>query len=76
MYVVLVEKSTSYSLTSTTLEEHIVGHDYRRAAIDLQRRRDVLDEVELLVGRRDPKIVSRVCDVFAFGSAVITNDGD
>src|SRR5262249_53202271 len=41
------------------LEEHVVGHDHRGAAVDLQDRLHVLHEVELLVARGGPEVLAR-----------------
>ena len=41
-----------------TFEEDVIGHHDRRAAMLLQQRFDVLDEVELLVGGRRPEVIT------------------
>ena len=44
-------------LAGTALEQHVVGQDHGRTAVDVQDRHDVLDEVELLVARGDDEVL-------------------
>ena len=54
--VALVEQLAADGLAGAALEEHVVGHDDGGAAVDLEQRLDVLDEVELLVRGRRPEV--------------------
>lgn len=67
MQVELLQQLTPDRLAGTALEEHIIGYDHGGAAGHGEHRRDVLYEVELLVRRRDPEVVTAVGDVFPAG---------
>ena len=69
---------TSHSCSSfgdgfarAALEEHIVGHDDRGPAVDLEQRLDVLHEVELLVTVLRPEVIAddleRLAGLLALG---------
>ena len=58
MYVAFVQELAPHRLTRPTFEEDVVRHHDGGAAILLQQRFDVLDEVELLVGSRRPEVVT------------------
>jgi hypothetical protein len=54
--VALVEQLAAHGLAGPALEQHVVGDDDGGAAVDLEQRLDVLDEVELLVRGGDPEV--------------------
>ncbi|MFE2279995.1 hypothetical protein ACFXAE_22720 [Streptomyces sp. NPDC059454] len=60
MDVVLLQQAPTDGLTRAAFEEDVVRDDDRSPAVDLQQRGDVLDEVELLVGRGDPEVTALV----------------
>src|SRR5712692_4495474 len=58
VHIALVEELPPYGLARAALEKHVVGDDDGRAAVDLEQRLHVLDEVELLVGGGRPEVVA------------------
>jgi hypothetical protein len=56
--VALGEQLAADRLAGAALEEDVVGDDDGGAAVDLEERLDVLDEVELLVRGRRPEVVA------------------
>ena len=61
----LVEQALADFLAGTRLEQHVVRHDHRADASDLQARHDMLEKIELLVGCRHLEIGSLI--VFPLG---------
>ncbi len=58
MDIALVQELAADGLAGAAFEQHVVRHHDRGAAVVLQHRLDVLDEVELLVGGRGPEVVA------------------
>ena len=56
MHVEVGEQPAAQRLADAALEEHVVRDDDGGAAVDVEDRRDVLDEVELLVRRGDDEV--------------------
>ena len=76
MHVALVQQLAPDRLARAALEQHVVGHDHRGAAVDRQDRLDVLDEVELLVAGRGPEVVADDHLRLALGVAFFVDEGD
>lgn len=74
--VELLEEAPPDLLASPALEQDVVGQDDRCATVHLQQQHDVLQEVQLLVGRRRPEVGPVVGDVFPVGLAVRSDDCD
>jgi hypothetical protein len=74
--VALVEQLAADGLAGAALEQDVVGDDDGGAAVDLEQRFDVLDEVELLVGRAGPEVLALVADLLALGLAGLGDDED
>ena len=72
----LLEQVPAHGLAGAPFEEHVVGDDDGGAAVDRQQRLHVLDEVELLVGRRRPEVGAVVRQCLAVGVAFLIDDGD
>ncbi len=72
----LGQQPAPHGLPGAAFEQHVVGDDDRRPPVHAQRGRDVLDEVELLVGGRDPEVLPVVGDVIPSGAPVIGDHGD
>ena len=53
VHVGLLEQFAADRFARAAFEEHVVGQHHRRAPVLLEDREDVLEEVELLVGRTD-----------------------
>ena len=66
MHVGLLEQFAADRLAGAALEEHVVGQHHRRAAVLLEDREDVLEEVELLVAGRGPEVVAVDGERFAW----------
>ena len=75
MDVGLLEQFAADRLPRSTLEQHIVGKNHRSAAVLLQDREDVLEEVELLVARRRPEIIAVDDQAFLLLITGIVDDG-
>ncbi len=58
MDVAIVEQSAADHFAGAAFEEDVVWHDDRRAAVNVQNRLDVLDEVELLVAGCRPEVIA------------------
>ena len=58
VHIRLLEQLAADGLARPALEQHVVRHDYGRAAVLFERAEDVLHEVELLVARRRPEVVA------------------
>ena len=56
--VALVQQPPPDRLARAALEQHVVRHHDRGAAVDLQQCLDVLEEVELLVAGGGPEVVA------------------
>jgi len=54
--IALVEQLAPHRLTGATLEQYVVGHHDRRVPVRLEKRTNMLEEVELLVGGRCPEV--------------------
>ncbi len=54
----LLEQSTADRLSRPSLEEHVIRQHHSGTAMLLEDREDVLEEVELLVARARPEIIS------------------
>ena len=67
------EQLLPHSLARTALEQHVVGHDDRRTAVDFQQRLDVLDKVQLLVARGRPEVVAHHGERFALRFAFLVD---
>ena len=74
--VELLQQVPADRLAGPAFEEDVVRDDDSAAAVDLQQRLDVLDEVELLVLRRRPEILPLVGMVFLLQLALFVDDGD
>ena len=59
----LPQEPPAYRLAGTPLEEDVVGNDDGTATIHIEQGKDVLEEVELLVFRGGPEVLSLVGDV-------------
>ena len=55
--------TTSRGLAGDAFKEHTIRNDYRGAAVLLQYREDVLQEVELFVTRARPEIVAMIMTI-------------
>ena len=53
-----LQQVAAHFLAGAALEQYVVRHHHRGAAVDLEQRVDVLDEVELLVAGRGPEILA------------------
>ena len=72
----LLEERATNRLPSAAFEEDVVGHDHGGAAVLLEDREDVLEEVELLVRGRGPEVVAVDHQRFLRGVALLVHDGD
>ena len=57
MHVALLEQLPPDRLTGPAFKQHVIRHDDRAAAVDLQDRLDMLQKIELFVAGRRPEIV-------------------
>ena len=76
VHVALLEQLAADRLARAAFEKHVVGHDDRGAAVLLQDREDVLEEVELLVARGRPEIVAMHDERLFLFVAGFVDDGD
>lgn len=60
MNVELIQEFAANGLPGTALEQHIVRNDDGGSAPDFEECFDVLEEVQLFVGRRGPEVVPLV----------------
>ena len=70
MAVRVVEESSPYGLTCSSLEQDVVGDDDGRSSSGLQEGFDVLEEVELFVAGGCPEVGALVV-LFFLGNAVL-----
>jgi hypothetical protein len=56
--VCLLQEFATHCLPSAALEEDVVGNHHGGAAVQLENRPNMLQEVELLVARRRPRVWS------------------
>ena len=61
-------------LARAALEQHVVRHHHRGAAVDLQQRVNVLHEVQLLVAGRGPEILAHDDLVILLGVALLVHE--
>src|SRR5262245_15549352 len=54
----LLQEVATHFLSRDTFEEDVVRHNHCGSPINLQKREDVLHEVELLVARRRPEVLA------------------
>ena len=64
------EQPAAQRLAGAALEQHVVGQHDGGAAVDVEDRHDVLQEVELLVGRRDDEVLALDLAVLAHLASV------
>ena len=76
MQIEVREQLAAQRLAGTALEQHVVGQDDRGATVDVEDRHDVLQEVELLVGRRHDEVLALDVAVFAHGPSVGADHGE
>ena len=76
VHVALLQQVAPHRLAGPALEQHVVGHDDGAAAVDLEQRLDVLEEVQLLVLGRGPEVLPLVGLVFLLQVARLVDDGD
>jgi hypothetical protein len=62
-------------LARAALEQHVVGQHHRRLTVHLEHADDVLQEVELLVGRGFPEVLALAGQRLAVLLAVAVGDG-
>ena len=74
--VELPEKIPPDRLPCPALEEDVVGHHHRTAAVHLEERLDVLDEVKLLIFCRRPEILPLVGMLFLLEVPLLVDDRD
>ena len=74
--VALLQQVAAHRFAGPALEQHVVRHDDGTAAVDFEQRLDVLHEVELLVLRGRPEILTFVGMLFLFQVAFFIDDGD
>ena len=76
VHVGVAQQLAAHDFARATLEQHVVRHHHRRAAVLLQNRPDALHEVELLVAGAGPEIGAIDGQRFATGLARVVDDGD
>jgi hypothetical protein len=69
----LFEQALSERLPGSAFEQHVVREHDRGTAVDLQDRFDVLNEVDLLVGGRDPEVIADDLQIVFAGRAVLND---
>ena len=75
VHVRLLEQLAANRLARAAFEQHVVRHHDRGAAMLLEDREDVLEEVELLVAGRRPEIVAVDRQAFLLRLACLVDDG-
>jgi hypothetical protein len=71
-----VQQPAADGLARATFEQDVVGYDDRSCPLDRQEGLDVLDEVELLVGRRRPEVLTHDREGLALGLPLGVDDLD
>ena len=69
--VALLQQILSDGFSGPALEQNVIRDDDRTAAIDLQHRLDILQEVQLLVLGRDSKSLTLVGRVIGFEVTIL-----
>ena len=74
--ITLLHEIATNRFSSSPLKQHVVRYDDRAASIHFEKRLDVLDEVQLLVLRRRPKVLAFVSVVILLQIARFVDNRD